>query len=298
MRPEVRILVAIDGSDDAKAAVAWLNRLPLPADHSVMILTAVLPPIAFIDVDQVKQARDAALDGARRLVEDTVSERRVSGSAIRGEVVEGDARDAIVTTARDWGADLIVMGARGLGTVARFFLGSVSLATARHAPCPVLVCKGPPRELRAITVALDGSDHARRALNWLTSTLALSPGTRIRFIGVAERQRYPSSAPAVLEATLRAAVAAVESERRAALQAELAAAAESVSARLPSVETAVVTGTPADMIVQDVERGAADLVVLGARGIGGIERLLLGSVSETVLNHAACSVLIVRSRQS
>jgi len=135
-------------------------------------------------------------------------------------------------------------------------------------------------------------------LHWLTSTLALSPGTRIRLVGVAERQRYPSSAPAFLGATLGAAVAALESERRAALQAELAAAAESVSARLPSVETAVVTGMPADMIVQDIQGGAADLVVLGARGIGGIERLLLGSVSETVLNHAACPVLIVRPRQS
>jgi nucleotide-binding universal stress UspA family protein len=298
MRSKVRILVAIDGSDDARAAVAWLNRLPLPADHSVMILTAVVPPIAFVDVDQVKQVRDAAIDEARRLVEDTVSERRVSGSVTRGQVVEGDARDAIVTTARDWGADLVVMGARGLGAVARFFLGSVSLATARHAPCPVLVCKGPPRELQAITVALDGSDHARWALNWLTSNLALSPGTRIRFLGIAERQRYPSSAPALFESTLGAAVAAMESERRAALQAELVAAAESVSARLPSVETAVITGTPADMIVQDIGRRGADLVVLGARGIGGIERLLLGSVSETVLNHAACSVLIVRPRQS
>lgn len=93
-------------------------------------------------------------------------------------------------------------------------------------------------------------------------------------------------------------MAALESERRAALQAELAAAAESVRARLSSVEIAVITGMPADMIVQDIERGAVDLVVLGARGIGGIERLLLGGVSETVLNHAACSVLIVRPRQS
>jgi nucleotide-binding universal stress UspA family protein len=291
----VRILVAIDGSDDAKAAVAWLEHLPLPADHAVVVLTAVAPPIAFIDLDKVKDVRAALVAEARRLVDDTASQLRLGGVR-RGEVVEGDARDAIVATAREWGADLIAMGARGLGAVERFFLGSVSLAVARDASCPVLVCKGPPRELRAVTVALDGSDHARRALDWLTSTLSLSPDTRVRFLGVAEAQHYPSSAPGILGPTLRAAVAAVEAERRAALETELSAAAKSLRARLPAIETAVITGVPADVIVRDIERGGTDLVVLGARGAGPVTRLLLGSVSEAVLNHAACSVLIVRSR--
>ena len=49
------------------------------------------------------------------------------------------------------------------------------------------------------------------------------------------------------------------------------------------------------MIVRDIERSQTDLVVLGARGRGGIRRLLLGSVSEAVLTHASCSVLIVRA---
>jgi nucleotide-binding universal stress UspA family protein len=52
------------------------------------------------------------------------------------------------------------------------------------------------------------------------------------------------------------------------------------------------------MIVRDVEHRGADLVVLGSRGLGGVRRLVLGSVSESVLTHAACSVLIVRPRAS
>jgi nucleotide-binding universal stress UspA family protein len=291
---DVRIPVAIDGSNDAKAAVAWLGHLPLPAGQNVKVLTAVLPPIAFIDVDKAQEVRATLMAEARRLVTDTASELRLSGEFTRGEVVvEDDARQAIVTAAGEWHADLIAMGARGLGSVARFFLGSVSLAVARDAPCPVLVCKTPPRELRTVTVALDGSDHARRALGWLTSALALPPSTRLRLLGVAEPQHYPSSAPGILGPTLSAAVAAVEAERRAALEAELAAAAKSV--RLPAVETSVVSGAPADMIVRDIERSGTDVVVLGARGLGGVRRLLLGSVSEAVLTHAACSVLIVRA---
>ena len=53
----MRILVAIDGSSDAKAAVAWLGRLPLPADHSVKVLTAVVPPIGLFDVDTGRGGR-------------------------------------------------------------------------------------------------------------------------------------------------------------------------------------------------------------------------------------------------
>ena len=117
-----------------------------------------------MDVDTAQAARAELIAEARRLVDNTASELRIGRNSVRGEViVEDDACEAIVGTAREWGADLIAMGTRGLGAVARFFLGSVSLAVARQAPCSVLICNGPPREVNAITVALDGSDHARQA---------------------------------------------------------------------------------------------------------------------------------------
>ena len=292
----MRILVAIDGSDDAKAAVAWLARLPLPADRSVRLLTAVLPPIPFVDVDSALETRDALLAEARRLVDDTAAELRLAGDVTTGEaVVENDAREAIVAAAREWAADLVVMGARGLGNVARFFLGSVSLSVSREASCPVLVCKGPARELRTVTVALDGSDHARRALDWVTSSLALSPSIRLRLVGVVEAHHYPSKAPGFRVLPHSAGVGTLETKRRGALEAELAAAAKRIGPRRPAVEIAILNGAPADLIVQDIERSGTDLVIMGARGLGTLKRLLLGSVSEAVLNHAGCSVLIVRA---
>jgi nucleotide-binding universal stress UspA family protein len=294
----VRVLVAIDGSDDAKAAVAWLSRLPLPAGHNIRLFTTVVPPVAWIDVDKAHEVRAALVAEAQRLVDDTASELRLRRDFTSGGVVvANDAREAIIAAARDWDADLIAMGARGLGAVARFFLGSVSLAVVRDAPCPVLVCKGPPRELDAITVALDGSDHARQALEWLTHALTLPPSTRLRLLGVAEAYHYPSSTPGTTSAW-GVAVGALRAERLARLEAELSAAATSLRARLPAIETAVLAGETADMIVGDVEHRRTDLVVLGARGLGTVRRLLLGSVSESVLRHAACSVLIVRPQTS
>jgi nucleotide-binding universal stress UspA family protein len=290
----VRILVATDGSDDARAAAAWLGRLPLPAaEHDVTVLTAI-PPMTAFAIDE--KTRATVMAAARRLADDTAAGLRVG--VARGEVVEDDARDAIVAAARDRGADLIVLGARGLGAAARLFLGSVSLAVARHAPCPVLVCKGPPHEPLVVTVALDGSEHARRALEWVTGNLALSPRTQLRLLGVVEPVRYPASAPRSVEPMLAGAVAAAEAERHAALEAEFADLARGLRARLPAIETIVTKGSPADAIVHDVERSSTDLVVLGSRGAGRVRRLLLGSVSEAVLTHAACAVLIVRPRAS
>jgi nucleotide-binding universal stress UspA family protein len=292
----MRLLVATDGSNDAKRAVAWVRHLPLPVGHTIMAIT-VVPRMPAIDGDRTDDLRDALIADARRLADDTASELLRAGVAT-GRVIDGDPREQIVAAARDWRADLVVVGARGVSGLARFLLGSVSLAVARHAPCPVLICKGAPRDVHAVTVALDGSDDAQHALDWVTTRLSLSPGLRIRLLGAAAAQAIPVSAPGILGTALRAAVGAIDAERRATLEAQLTMAARGLRARWPAMETSVVTGAPAEVIVQDVERRGTDLVVLGARGSGAVSRLLLGSVSEAVVHHATCPVLIVRPQGS
>jgi nucleotide-binding universal stress UspA family protein len=88
---------------------------------------------------------------------------------------------------------------------------------------------------------------------------------------------------------------AIDDSNDAKAAAELAAAAKTVAARLPAIQTSVVSGAPADMIVRDIERSHTDLVVLGAGSAARDGWLVLGSVSEPVLTHATCSVLIVRA---
>jgi nucleotide-binding universal stress UspA family protein len=289
----MRILLATDGSNDAKVAVEWLRHLPLPPDREMLVITVFSPPVLPIEPDMLDELRTALIAEARRLADDTAAELNVGRAT--GRVVEGDPRREIIDAARSWGADLIVLGARGLGAIREFLLGgSVSLSVVRDAPCPVLVCKGSPRDVRTVTVGLDGSEHARAALAWLAA-LPLPAAVRVRLLGVAESQHYPSSAPGILGATLHTAVAAVEGARRAALEKELTAAAATLLARVRT-EVSALTGKPADVIVREAEEDAADLVVVGSRGAGALTRLLLGSVSESVLRHAPCPVLVVRSR--
>jgi nucleotide-binding universal stress UspA family protein len=61
-----------------------------------------------------------------------------------------------------------------------------------------------------------------------------------------------------------------------------------------NVTTSIVQGDPRSAIIDDAKAWGADLIILGSRGRKGLERFLLGSVSEAVLRHAHCSVEIVR----
>jgi nucleotide-binding universal stress UspA family protein len=274
----IRVLLATDGSIPAGLAVEWLAHLPFPRDREAMVVS-VLPPAPRAhgtpDLDPGLMAMDVRR--ARQLADETAS-RLLTGRRSVGRVVRGDAQDQIIAAARDWRADVVVVGARGLGRIKGFFLTSVSLGVVRHAPCPVLVCKGRPRDVRSVTVALDGSSHARRALDAL-ARLSLASTTRVALVGVVEPGQDPWTGH----------------DRREQLQAELNRADRRIAPRVASVETIVTAGDPATSIVREAALRDTDLLVVGARGAGATTRLLLGSVSESVLRRAPCPVLVVRA---
>jgi nucleotide-binding universal stress UspA family protein len=272
----MRVLVATDGSAHASAAVQWMRHLPFPPDREVMVITVIEPTEARWPgmPDSGRDGAEARIAGARRLADDTASQL-LTGRTATGRVVEGDAQREIIAAARDWGADIVVVGARGRGAVKGLLLGSVSLGVVRHAACPVLVCKGSPREVRTVTFALDRSAHARRAFDWFAS-LPVTSSARFRLVAVAD------------------SAAASGTIRRAELAQELDAMARIARARVPDVEVTLTTGAPAVRIVREARRHGSDLLVVGARGVGGARRLLLGSVSESVLRRADCPVLVVR----
>jgi nucleotide-binding universal stress UspA family protein len=272
----MRVLLASDGSTDADVAVRWLDHLPLPQDREVMVIT-VVPSRApgwpgTSDVREGQTAMEAMQ--ARRVADDTAS--RVLRTRSIGRVVQGDPGTEIVNSARDWEADLLVLGTRDLGWIEAFFRGSVSRGVVRNAPCPVLVCKGGPRNVQTVTVALDGSPHARQALGWLAH-LPLTTSMKVRLLSVLDHDL------------------SIASEQRDRLEAELGRAAEVIESLGIAVEATLTTGVPGTRIVEESELHGADLVVVGARGIGGAARLVLGSVSEAVLAQARCPVLVVRA---
>ncbi|HEV8641960.1 MAG TPA: universal stress protein [Methylomirabilota bacterium] len=289
----MRVLLATDGSKGALTATEWLREFPLPPDTTLAILTVATLPSPPIVPETLRDLRDAVLADARRIGDEALKLVVPRWPKAEIRVSEGDPREEIVRIAEEWGADLVVVGARGLGAVKGFLLGSVSLAVVRHAPCSVLVVKGEPRRPRAVVLALDGSENSMQALEFLAS---LDPGKSlgVRLLGVVEKVRFPSSAPGRLRASLRAALAEMEQERRSELEALLGRAKAALETGVGTVEASVVAGPAAEEIIRVANSDGGDLVVVGARGLGAVKRLLLGSVSERVLRDARWPVLIVR----
>ncbi|HEU5193091.1 MAG TPA: universal stress protein [Methylomirabilota bacterium] len=289
----MRVLLATDGSEDAQAATGWLAGCALPEDTAVRVLTVLTLPPAALDIPTVRDFQASLHRQGRALADGTCASLVGRVRTVEACVEEGDPREAIVRAAEEWPANLIVLGARGLSGMEHLLLGSVSLGVARHAPCPVLVVKGGARDHRRVLIAIDGSEPALAAARFV-SRLPLGPEACVQLVGVAERPRFPSTAPAAATITLRAAIEDIVAERKTALGRALEAAAALFAPGGPRVERTVSVGHPADEIVRAAEDGGAGLVVVGARGLGAIKRMLLGSVSEVVLRNVRAAVLIVR----
>jgi nucleotide-binding universal stress UspA family protein len=141
---------------------------------------------------------------------------------------------------------------------------------------------------------VDGSQHSEASVDEIIRR-KLPPGSEVRIISVAETPFLPSGGDAVGlydEVEKRSRKLATDAVEKAS--ARLRASGESGGL---TVAAEVLSGSAKEVIVEDAETFGADLIVVGSHGHGGLERFLLGSVSQAVAMHAKCSVEIVRSRK-
>jgi nucleotide-binding universal stress UspA family protein len=208
-------------------------------------------------------------------------------------VVRRTPVEAILYQARRVGADIIVVGSRGHGPVRRLLLGSVSRAVVRRTPCTTLVVKGRPRDPRRFVVGLDGSTNAQRAVEFV-ARLRPPRGGLVRLVEVVDILSLPSGGlmPARVRGALAGQLRTVNSQRLAGARRRLGAAARRLRRAGWRTRSVVRAGAPLRELL-DLARHA-DVLVLGARGVSGVERALLGSVAEGALSHARLPVLIVR----
>jgi nucleotide-binding universal stress UspA family protein len=163
----MRVVLASDGSDEARRATRWLRDLPMPSDTKICVLavaTLTRPPR---DGQSLKQLRQDVLAAARRAGASTATSLRPRWSEVEVVVVLGDPAVEIVRIAEETPVDLIALGARALTHRQRWFVGSTSLTVARYARCPVLVVRGRTGRVRRALVAVDGSESSRAALHFL-----------------------------------------------------------------------------------------------------------------------------------
>ncbi|HET7513896.1 MAG TPA: universal stress protein [Gaiella sp.] len=143
-----RIVVGIDGSAESAAALRWaveeakLRTAQVEAVHVwnyIPMTTAAdsgLVPMSWTEsAEMVDATHDAASRAATQEVEDALG----AGHDVRISLVQGDASEALLETAK--GADLLVVGNRGRGAIKELLLGSTSGRIADHAPCPVVIVR-------------------------------------------------------------------------------------------------------------------------------------------------------------
>jgi nucleotide-binding universal stress UspA family protein len=287
----MRVLLATDGSEGADAATGWLAGFPLPSSTEVLVVSVAVMP-QMLEIPVAAEITQAVVDAARGAAE-TACARLAPRWPSSVKILEGDPRECVLAAAEKWGADLIVVGARGLGFVGRLLLGSVSTAIVHEARCPVLVVKQRAHALGKIVLAIDGSPDSMEAAGFLVS-LPLDPGVSVRLLAVVEPPHFPRSATMEAAPAITAVTERVIAERRAALDAVLASVAGELKPKVSRIERSVLIGRPGEEIIEAANETGVDLAIVGARGLGPIKRLLLGSISERVLRHAECAVLVVK----
>jgi nucleotide-binding universal stress UspA family protein len=202
--------------------------------------------------------------------------------------------DAIVSQARRFSADVIVLGWRGHGTFRRLLMGSVSRAVVERAHGAVLVVRR-ARRIRRALIGLDGSSNAHRAV----ALAACLPGDRIggiAIVRVVEPIMLPTAGllPVTVRATLLHNAATINEQRMRQARRQVDAATARLTRAGWRVQTDVRFGTPLTVLLESVDRTNADLLIVGARGVSGLRKALLGSVAAGALNRSPVPVLVVR----
>jgi nucleotide-binding universal stress UspA family protein len=223
---------------------------------------------------------------AEALVDAAVDEARgfAPGVNVRGQVLLGRIGSALMDAAA--ADDLLVVGGRGLGGFTGLLLGSVSQRLATHAAGPVVVVRGRPDATGPVVVGADGSDGSRDALA-VAFEEAATRASRV----VAVRAYTPFSQ--TWQASM-APYAEDPDERRAAEQRALVEDLRPWQRKFPEVDLDCVVEAGHATAVLAGRSGTAQLLVIGTRGHGGLDGLLLGSVGLGLLHHAECPVMIVR----
>jgi nucleotide-binding universal stress UspA family protein len=286
----MNVLVAIDGSKYGRWELNWVAQLPFVEPPQVTVLHV-------LDLGAVRAPflLQPAMAGSERYIQEEIqrmetrsamtitdTKKQLAALKLKGTVRKEHGAIAPVILKRAPQRDgFLVVGSKGLDALDRFLLGSVSTKLIHHATCPVLVVKGAAAPVRRITLATDGSDASAKALEFVRTKFQpdRSPGTggrvpiHVRVIHVMPFSNYQE---------LKEARKLLEQSVRKLIQAGFTA------------EAVCLRGKPAEEIMKIASKHYANLIVMGAKGLGAIARFLLGSVSTRVVQHATGSVLVVR----
>ncbi|MFC3501968.1 universal stress protein [Micromonospora krabiensis] len=274
------VVAGVDGSPASLAAAEEAAREAQLRDRPLHLVHGFLHPLGYgVPINPYDLGLPAPADTGQAMLEQAANDLADRWPGLRTEArqVAGGPGATLIEESRR--AELVVVGSRGHGGFTGLLLGSVSGQVAAHAHCPVLVVRPADQPVPTrgpVLVGVDGSEPAELAVGYAADE-AVRRGTELLLVhaapadGAADSSGLPGTQP---EALLDTAVAAARGSHPGL-----------------SVTGRTTRGTSPGQALVDASAEAA-LVVVGTRGRGGFTGLLLGSVSQAVVQHAHCPVLV------
>ncbi|MGH7202001.1 MAG: universal stress protein [Planctomycetaceae bacterium] len=302
-RPQ-NILVGVDLSRAKQLTPSELSPPTVTAIEQGMHLAAQwrarLTFFCALDVSPERQALLADGDGvegalrqAHAVLHDLAERAAAEGIEAAALVAAGAPWIEIIQQVQRTQHDLVIVGTRDLGMAGRLLFGSTGLKLLRHCPCPVWVARpdADPQEVN-ILVASDLSDVSERALALGVEVAKLS-GAKFHLVHALQNQsvgalRWMETPESVFEE-------ARDQDREQAERALREQLARTDYRTLPfGVRLEVIDGSPENVILDLIEAGGIDLLVMGTRGRSGFQGLVIGNTAERLLPQANCSLLAVK----
>ena len=281
--PRGAVVVGYNGKKHSRAALAWGAEEAARRDAPLLVLFAANYPGMTVEPGPgLLERNPGALEAAGEVTARGVSEALEAhpGLRIAGATEVTSPSQALIKASN--GAALVVLGSRGHGRVLGALLGSVAFAVAARASCPVIVVKDEAVDLpvgpeHRVVVGADGSAEAAAAVDF-----------------AAVRAAAASAALEVITCTGGHQVEDIdERELRASADRIAEAAADRVRETHPALTvTTRVEDCPPELTLVDASADAG-MVVVGTRGRGAFEGMVLGSVSHAVIHGAGCTAAVL-----
>ena len=300
----MKILCPVDGSDFSRLLVQGVGTIFRSRAREIVLLH-VLPAksygshqarktgksISWAGLSKkMNQAGNKLLHGHAERLKVALNQAGTSWlTSLKTMLVKGDVSEGILRASEKMNADCTAVGSRGMSDVPGYLLGSVSRKVVTHASCSVLMIKGAVAVPLPVLLALDGSKATKRAtrkiITWLDSDEVV-----LHAVSVVPEKLTDLGLEVLGKRQAKALMAPVRKQTQVLL-------AESRKKFLKmgfQVDTKLLEGNPRTQIIEAAQGLKTQLICVGSKGLSGIERFTLGSVSEWVSTYSSVSVLVIR----
>ena len=278
-----KILVAVDGSEAGKNALRQAIKLSCTEGCWVTAASVIPPYSGDLALTSIGNIKKSLMEPAEKALSEAQEIAKAERAAMKTVCEEGEVHEKIVDLAEGENFDLIVMGKRGRHRLERALIGSVVARVIGYTEKDVLVVPdGTAIGWKTILISTDGSRYSEVAIA-RAMDFAKSYDGKLKVVSVVDvPSEYYAEAPKAVEDLTKKAKGFVNDVKKKAEASNIDA------------ETFVGEGEAYKVITDLAKKEKADVIVMGSHGRTGIKRLLMGSVTEGVIGHASCPVLIVK----